>query len=162
MSYPTVVPSALSVLLSRHADGAPSGSPSPTQTQKTDRPQHFDSLTSPEQAISIINHDSADRTLMATSNVRSQVLRFVSSPTTETTPLLPPPNGSVPAINGRASAPSKRLMSSKRLSRLKHGIIGQTRKIDPTELACAVLKSLPAVLLGTLLNILDGVSCKSI
>ncbi|KAG2346177.1 hypothetical protein BDR05DRAFT_974653 [Suillus weaverae] len=39
-----------------------------------------------------------------------------------------------------------------------HGIIGKTHKIDPQELVRIVLKSLPAVLLGTLLNILDGVS----
>ncbi|KAG1824746.1 sulfate transporter family-domain-containing protein [Suillus subaureus] len=38
------------------------------------------------------------------------------------------------------------------------GITGETRKIDPKELVCTLLKSLPAVLLGTLLNILDGVS----
>ncbi|KAG1772472.1 hypothetical protein EV702DRAFT_623670 [Suillus placidus] len=160
MSYPTVVPSALSVLLSRHADGALSGSPSPTLTHKTDRPPYFNSLADPEQAVSTVNHNSADRTVLATSNVRSEVLRFVSSPATETTPLLPPPNGSVPAINGHVSAPSKRSMSSKRLPSLMHGIIGKTHKIDPQELVRIVLKSLPAVLLGTLLNILDGVSCK--
>jgi SulP family sulfate permease len=160
MSYPTVVPSALSVLLSRHADGAPSGSPSPTQAQKADRPQYFNSSADPEQAISTVNHNSADRTVLATSNVRSEVSRFVSSPATETTPLLPPPNGSVPAINGHASAPYKCSMSSKRLSALMHGIIGETHKIDPQEIVPTVFKSLPAVLLGTLLNVLDGVSCK--
>ncbi|KAG1796400.1 sulfate transporter family-domain-containing protein [Suillus plorans] len=39
-----------------------------------------------------------------------------------------------------------------------HGFIGETHKIDSQELVRTVLKSLPAVLLGTLLNILDGVS----
>lgn len=156
-SFPTIAPSALSVLLSRHADGA-SGPPSPTLAQKADRPQY--SLTDPEQAVSTVNQNSADRTLLATSNVRSEVSRFVSSPATETTPLLPPPNGSVPAINGHASAPYKNSMSSKRLSSLMHGIIGEVHKIDIQEIVPTVFKSLPAVLLGTLLNILDGVSCK--
>lgn len=155
----SVVPSALSVLLSRHVDGASSGSPTPTLTHKPDRPQYFDSLADPEQAVSTINHNFADRTLPGTGNVRSEVLRFVSSsPVTESTPLLPPPNGSVPAINSHTLAPSKRPMSSKRLPSLMHRIVGGTHKIDPKELVCTVLKSLPAVLLGTLLNILDGVS----
>jgi SulP family sulfate permease len=143
-------------LLSRHADGA-SGSPSPTLAQKADRPQYFNSLTDPEQAISTVNHNSADRTLLAASNVRSEVSRFVSSPATETTPLLPPPNGSVPPINGHSYKCS---MSSKRLSSLMHGIIGEVHEIDVKEIVPTVFKSLPAVLLGTLLNILDGVSCK--
>lgn len=160
VSHPTIVPqaSALSVLLSRHADGAPSSSPSPTVLHKTDRRQYFNSLADPEQAVSTVNHNSVDRTLLATSNVRPEVLRFVSSSATENTPLLPPPHGPVPAINGHASAPWKRSMSSKRFSSFVHGFIGETHKIDPQELVRTVLKSLPAVLLGTLLNILDGVS----
>lgn len=39
-----------------------------------------------------------------------------------------------------------------------HGIIGEVHEIDVKEIVPTVFKSLPAVLLGTLLNILDGVS----
>ncbi|OAX35963.1 hypothetical protein K503DRAFT_696020 [Rhizopogon vinicolor AM-OR11-026] len=38
------------------------------------------------------------------------------------------------------------------------GLIGESHKLSPQELGYSILKSLPAVLLGTLLNILDGVS----
>ncbi|KAG0696357.1 sulfate transporter family-domain-containing protein [Suillus ampliporus] len=60
--------------------------------------------------------------------------------------------------NGHASAPSKHSKFSKRLSSLVYGITGEAHKIYPQEFGRTVLKSLPAVLLGTLLNILDGVS----
>ncbi|KAG1744926.1 sulfate transporter family-domain-containing protein [Suillus paluster] len=139
MSSPTA-PSALSLSLSRHANGATPRalhSQSPTLAQITEQPQYFDSLADTEQAISTVDHHSVDRTLLSTSNIRSEVSRFASSPATENTPLLPPPlNGSLTSINGHGSKHSK---SSKQLGR-------------------TVLKSLPAVLLGTLLNILDGVS----
>lgn len=148
MSHPTATPSALSILLSRYADGATPKVPhseTPTLTPQHKQPQDFTPLAHPEA--------------MANQNMsaRSEVPRLTSSPVTETSPLLPLTSSTVTTMNGHPSKHSK----SKRLSSLMRGLIGKTHKNYPQELGHAILKSLPAVLLGTLLNILDGVSCKS-
>ncbi|OJA08461.1 hypothetical protein AZE42_05050 [Rhizopogon vesiculosus] len=147
MSHPTTTPSALSILLSRYADGASPKGPypqTPTLTPKHKLPPGFVPLPS---------------TVNQNTSTQSEVAYIVSSPVTETTPLLLPPNGSVATMNGHPSAPSKHpKLPSKRLSTLMRGLIGESHKLCPQELGYSILKSLPAVLLGTLLNILDGVS----
>lgn len=152
MSHPTATPSALSILLSRYADGATPKVPhsqTPTLTPQHKQPQDFTPLAHPE---AMVNQNMS---------ARSEVPRLTSSPVTETSPLLPLTSGTVTTMNGHP-APSKHpKSSSKRLSSLMRGLIGKTHKNYPQELGHSILKSLPAVLLGTLLNILDGVSCKS-
>ena len=146
MSHPTAPPSALSILLSKYADGVtPRG---PQTTQRSNYPQGFAPLIRPE---AMVNHGMS---------TRSEVPLHASPPVTETTPLLSHLNGSGSASNGHSTGPSKHPRSySKRLSGLVRGLIGETRDSKTKELGRSILKSLPAVLLGTLLNILDGVSC---
>lgn len=149
MSHPTGTPSALSILLSRYAGGV---TPRGSHSQSPPLAQNMQSQGFTPHPEAMVNQDMS---------TRFEVPRFASPPVTEATPLLQHPNGSVTAMNGHPPAPSKYPKSfSKRLSGLVRGLIGDSHKIYPQELGRSILKCLPPVLLGTLLNILDGVSCR--
>lgn len=134
-------PSGISILLARQhsEENSPEG-PTPTaEYPRSGLPTMYDGLLSPASPAPPSRHD-------------------------ERTPLLSSPLPQFPIyIPARPPTPCK-LKNKPSLSllatKISHGLKYATSKDSVESFVKTSVKSLPAVLLGTLLNILDGVSCK--
>lgn len=147
-------PSGLSLLLARQsAEGSPSDSLTPTPTA--------------EYPNGRLPTDPASNVRLLVRPALSPVISFAgitpddgASTPSETTPLLDDleaahhSNGQLPVSKADITDRRSRIVSILRRPRAPH-----ITPRDVKNAAVTAVQSLPAVLLGTLLNILDGVSC---
>ncbi len=163
---PTAHPSALSVMMSRQVEenraskSDVSQSVTPAATQRVIRPD------TPDGATEAHSMNGAVRDAEQLS--RAHIL--VSDSISEESPLLRDVEAGRPTYMGNGTAQTP---STPQSPFGKGSFVGMVRKwrnqafpASPAEVFRGVLvdslRSLPAVVLGTLLNILDGVSCKSV
>jgi hypothetical protein len=168
-------PSGLSLLLaSRGREGAPESadtdkpSTSPTEIESSlasvkstaaEHPGDLPPKDAPATETAGLGPSEAIHTVNAISMLPPFTGRRIDSDLTETAPLL---GGSHRSYHSSPLAPSKSSKDSGVLRDAGHFIYESLKPDHLGHVLAVGVKSLPAVLLGSLLNILDGVSCKDL
>jgi hypothetical protein len=162
--------SNLSILLARQQSGDPTqGGPLSSPTPTVEHPPHVGRLlSSTSESVRSTpppNRASVYDALLApsfspASRAEQDRDRSNSSGDGEGAPLLQPSVSALPSYTAHPLKRISKLKSQHLVTKIARRVMEVISKDSVEHFASTSLKSLPAVLLGTLLNILDGVSCE--